>query len=313
MLSGIGYASDMPHFSPHSPSPYHPTSSCPLILSCPLPPPLLRLPLTTHIHPSTHPSPTHTHPPTEKLFRNLSQQHGYRADVMLIHTLVNLAATLKKVAIQHPLERDIFLLYDRVEEALRQCMNSNSMDIPLNVMKVLRDPDKVETDAVIFRQALAFLDGPLKLCIKYDLTGLLGTAQVSNHVRTVFWASLKPTRRNIIREFGDIFQVRSGCTTYRYRPVFMFLFKCLSKIVYLLLVASVSAEEDCAAVVSDSVQGGHFQCARYEPLKVKECCIVVMLLTSVMFEVGEMIDRGGMLAHFAQVRWVDVILTLTLC
>ena len=110
-----------------------------------------------------------------KLFHNLSEHKGFKADVLLIHTLVNLAATLKIVAIQHPLERDIFLLYDRVEEALKQCMNSNSMDVPLNVMKVLRDPDNVETDTtVIVRQALAFLNGPLKLCIKHDLTGLLG-------------------------------------------------------------------------------------------------------------------------------------------
>ena len=119
-----------------------------------------------------------------KMFHNLSEQKGFKADVLLIHTLVNLAATLKIVAIQHPLERDIFLLYDRVEEALKQCMNSNSMDVPLNVMKVLRDPDNVDTDTtVIVRQALAFLNGPLKLCIRHDLTGLLGETNIPNPIR----------------------------------------------------------------------------------------------------------------------------------
>ena len=211
-------------------------------------------------------------------------------------------------------------------------MNSTSMDVPLNVMKILRDVDKDEDEAIIVRQALAFVNGPLQLCIAHDLTGLLGTAQISTHgkhwhcfyspnfiefvislstsfplfyiaslslffsfsfslslymlyvhilylfppffcpsdfislsnpfswylhithywhslvafyltslfnpdiyfflfispiyfiqVATVFWESLKPTNRSIIRELPGLFQVRSGCTTYRYRPAFMFL------------------------------------------------------------------------------------------
>ena len=60
-------------------------------------------------------------------------------------------------------------------------MNSTSMDVPLNVMKILRDNDKDGDEAIIVRQALAFVNGPLELCIAHDLTGLLGTAQISTH------------------------------------------------------------------------------------------------------------------------------------
>lgn len=100
----------------------------------------------------------------------------------LLHALVNIAAALKLSAIKHPLEsRDINELYDKVDASLRECMNSTSMDVPLNVMKILRDSDKDGDEAIIVRQALAFVSGPLELCIAHDLTGLLGTAQISTH------------------------------------------------------------------------------------------------------------------------------------
>jgi hypothetical protein len=103
-------------------------------------------------------------------------------DVKLLHALVNIAAALKLSAIKHPLEsRDINELYDKVDASLRECMNSTSMDVPLNVMKILRDNDKDGDEAIIVRQALAFVNGPLELCIAHDLTGLLGTAQISTH------------------------------------------------------------------------------------------------------------------------------------
>jgi hypothetical protein len=103
-------------------------------------------------------------------------------DVKLLHALVNIAAALKLSAIKHPLEsRDINELYDKVDASLRECMNSTSMDVPLNVMKILRDSDKDGDEAIIVRQALAFVSGPLELCIAHDLTGLLGTAQISTH------------------------------------------------------------------------------------------------------------------------------------
>jgi hypothetical protein len=120
-----------------------------------------------------------------ELFRRLRVQHGYKADVKLLHALVCIAAALKLSAIKHPLEsRDINELYDKVDNSLRECMNSTSMDIPLNVMKILRDSDKDGDESIIVRQALAFVNGPLELCITHDLTGLLGTAQISTHGET---------------------------------------------------------------------------------------------------------------------------------
>ena len=77
----------------------------------------------------------------------------------------------------------------------------------------------VANESLIVQQALAFTHGPLKLCLTHDLTALLGTAPISNHIRSVFWASLKKTHVSTIRSFEDVFQIRSGITTFRYRPV----------------------------------------------------------------------------------------------
>jgi hypothetical protein len=53
--------------------------------------------------------------------------------------------------------------------------NSNAMDVPANVTKILYDMHGIHDDkSDIVCQALAFVNGPLELCIKHHLTGLLG-------------------------------------------------------------------------------------------------------------------------------------------
>ena len=141
-------------------------------------------------------------------------------------------------------------------------------DHSANVTKVLLadHPEMVANESLIVQQALAFTHGPLKLCLSHDLTALLGTAPISNHIRSVFWASLKKTHISIIRSFEDIFQIRSGITTFRYRPVFMFVFESIMSILYLYLVASVAANPNPNAssnplsASSTNLSGGISEC-----------------------------------------------------
>jgi hypothetical protein len=86
-----------------------------------------------------------------------------------------------------------------------------------------------------------------------------------------------PTNRSIIRELPGLFQVRSGCTTFRYRPAFMFLLEGASKTLYLILVAIVSAD-DCGALS---------ECVMNTKFGFKERCIVIMMITGTMYEIGE--------------------------
>ena len=104
-----------------------------------------------------------------------NMKRSYVSDVLFLSRLVNIAAALKLAAEQHPLEsRDIDELFEKVEGAIKACMVCTSMDVPANVTKILEfDADK-GTASTIVHQALAFVSGPLELCIKHHLTGLLG-------------------------------------------------------------------------------------------------------------------------------------------
>jgi len=160
--------------------------------------------------------------------------------------------------------------------------------------------------ALIVRQAWAFTAGPLKLCLEHELTGLLGTAPMSHHITTVFWTSLKPSRCRVVRHVRDLLQLRSGCLTFRHRPVFMFFFECLMAGVYLFLVASVAAEAPRCTVAPAGGDAGVCTLATAAaaagkdgggtPFNAREWSIVVMLWTSMLYDAGDLLDRGSLRA-----------------
>ena len=227
----------------------------------------------------------------DDLFPQLKNQTGYHADVKLLSALVNIAAALKIAEDSHPLQaHKLNELFVKVENAIEICMSCSSMDKRSNVAKILQDDDTARIDyghAAIVREASAFVNGPLALCIKHNLTELLGTTPISTHVDRVFYASLRSTQRKIIHEWSDIFQVRSGCATLRYRPAFMFIIEGVAKVVYLLLVAKVS-HDDC---------GTQAECFLPLDLTWAEWGIIVMFVTGALFEIGEMWDRNGFAGH----------------
>ena len=238
----------------------------------------------------------------DELFPQLKSRIGYHADVKLLNALVNIAAALKIAADSHPLQKHkLNELFDKVENAIEVCMSCSSMDKRSNVAKILQDDDAARShfgQATIVCEASAFVNGPLALCIKHNLTEFLGTTPISTHVDRVFYASLRSTQRKIIHGWRDIFQVRSGCATLRYCPVFMFAIEGIAKVLYLALVALVS-HLDC---------GSEAECLLPIHFSWFEWSIVVMLVTGILFEIGEMWDRNGIMGHFTDV-WnsLDII------
>ena len=117
----------------------------------------------------------------------------------------------------------------------------------------------------------------------------------------MFWTSLKPSRCRVVRHVSDLLQLRSGCLTFRHRPVFMFFFECLMAGIYLFLVASVAAGAPrfpasaqasgdagvCAAAAAGSA-GAAFNS--------REWSIVVMLWTTLLYDAGDVLDRGSLRA-----------------
>ena len=233
----------------------------------------------------------------DELLPQLQKQRGYHADVKLLSVLVNIAATLTMLtAIWHPIQTEKFGIREfceDVDRAVEACMSCFSMHKRANVMKILQDGDSVHTNeqAAIICEASAFVNGPLALCIQHNLTELLGTVPISTHVDRVFKTSLRPIRRKYIHGWSDIFQVRSGCATLRYRPVFMFIMEGIAKFVYLVLVAIVP-------YYGCGLEGA---CVSTMNFTLVEMCIVVMTVAGTLYEIGEMCDRYGFWQHIADV------------
>jgi hypothetical protein len=228
----------------------------------------------------------------EKMFKKLKAHHSYDADVQLVGALTNIAAALALSAETHPIEaRDLVELQEVVELALCEAMNSVSMDVPENVTKVLRriGHDKSRTPEIVSK-AITFVTGPLHDCLRYGLTKILATGQILTFVNTIFYGSLKCNRESTIKNMSDLFQLRSGCSTYRYCPVVMFICEGISKLLFVVIVSVVcitmSSNKDHCELGFASYFG-----MKCEHIQYWEKGLLIMLLTSFIYEVGEVINK----------------------
>ncbi len=197
----------------------------------------------------------------KKLFRNRNQQssksffhYGKYADVALFDTLVNIAVALKYCAKEKRMGRQI--LEEKAQQVTKmivKCIQSQSMDYTSNIADLfrygldVREVDANETsmteetnDVSELRLALTLMSGPLRKCIEYDLIDVLGTAQISPYIERIFTINLKKGVVKPISDTTNLIQLRSNCLYYRYCPIIMFIFECLSKIFFFALVVIVS-------------------------------------------------------------------------
>lgn len=230
----------------------------------------------------------------DEMIAHLKGFHGYEADLQLVGALCNIAAALAASAETHPIEaRDLLELQEKFELALCEVMNSVSMDVPENVTRVLRriGDDKHRTPEIVAK-ALTFVSGPLHNCLRYGLTKILATGQILTFVNTIFYGSLKSNRESTIKNMSDLFQLRAGCSTYRYCPVVMFMFEGISKLIFVVIVSVV-----CIAMSSEK-DDDHCEVGFASTLGVKcghlpywKNSLLIMLLTSFIYEVGEVINK----------------------
>jgi hypothetical protein len=212
---------------------------------------------------------------------------GPVADIQLLSALVNICVALRKAALIHTLEaKDLLVIKDEFEGALLELMNCPSMDVPENVTKVLKKrftEDESEPEHVI--RASTLCEGPLFLCVDNDLTKILSTAQIKTFVHSVFYSSLKKTMYVPVRNLQDIFRLRSGSTTSRFRPFVMFALECaLMPLVCLSMVvffAKAQSKEACAENITSQLA---FLCVNYD--KVTRM-LILYLVGRVSYEVAE--------------------------
>ena len=193
----------------------------------------------------------------EKMIVGLRAQSGREADIQLVGALVNIAAALKKSAVAHHEEfRDLESLSSDFEDVLVECMNCPSMDTPGNVTKVLRRRDNNLDDELteIVQKAYTIQSGPLHQCVENNLKKIFATPQITRHVEDVLYSSMKPRRVDIVRTMVDLFQLRTECSTIRFRPHALFLFEGASKLFALWVVfLSLSTIDDVNLSSSSSI------------------------------------------------------------
>lgn len=225
----------------------------------------------------------------DPLIATLRKHYSFDADLQLLGALVNVSSALRISANVHPVEgRDLCTLLEDFETALAECMNSNSMDYPENVTLALRRRLDEDTNAPeIVLQAYSFLYGPLHDCVAYDMTRILSSRQIINYVNNVFYGSLKTYRPSVIRGLSDAFQLRSGCSAYRYCPVIMFTLEGVSKLIFTFAVSIVCvsmSEEACQADNQDPSISCHH-------VHYWEITVYFLFVTSLMYEIGEIFNK----------------------
>lgn len=227
---------------------------------------------------------------------NIGQPNQHLSDLNLVGSLTSVAAALKLAAEKNSMEsEELTKICTEYETMIKICMKCSKLEDPENVTKILIRQLNINTDQTLVHKARAFLHGPLRLCIDHDLTKFLATSQIRKHVEDVFSKSMKERIIESIGSINDLVQLRSGCATYRYCPIVMFSFEAMMKVVFLILVIVGIALEASPQECLKPVQDGYFTW-----MYKKVYCIdpwywngyiVVMLVTSWMYEFGEIFSR----------------------
>ena len=231
----------------------------------------------------------------DEVVASLRAHTGPAADVQLVGALVNIAVALKQAAVVNSIEaRELLQMADEFEGALLEAMNCSCMDDPENVTKVLRRKlEESENLSDHILKAISICEGPLFLCVKHELTGILSTAQIATFVQSVFYSSLKVRNDLPVRTITDLFRLRSGATTNRFKPFVMFSMECLFMPVLILipvtLCAMARSKDACEKSLNESfIPVLSYICPYYDHLVN---FLVLMLLSRILYELGELGSR----------------------
>lgn len=250
----------------------------------------------------------------------LYKQSGRSHDIHLIGALVNIASAVKRSAAVLPEdENELLELAVGLENMIAECFKVPALDSPEMVTRVLlrlgqhastyggthraaaaaaastsyhprrslalspSSSSSSEREIVSFEvKAHTFLQGPVRECLESDLNKTLGLAPLMRHTGSVFVSSLKGVRMQSMKEVADLFELRSVVSSCRYCPMVMFAFEGLSKLLCLASVIVV-ATQDGSSLTVISLFGATFS--------FSELYLVVMWITSVGYEAGEILSR----------------------
>jgi ankyrin repeat protein len=259
----------------------------------------------------TNPSSIFNSKLSDSIFDGLKElyiglDHGKLKDSYFFSSLINILWALKWAAATHPLEkRDLDERYDDIDRMVNSIFKSDCLDKIENICSLFlnsitnfdeKDDNANNNQYSIIKHAQTFTTGPLQKCIDYGLIKCLGTSQVSWYVEKMFDTSLRTIDVRSIRNWEDLFQIRSQCQNLRYCPKTMFLLESLSKITLLSNLFYVSSYlynvDDIIQMNKDALV---FKCIWTKAYSALPTCVwhkseyflVIMLFTTILYECGE--------------------------
>lgn len=161
-------------------------------------------------------------------------------DANLLNAIVNVLHSLKHAGNIHSLEkRDLDAKYLKFEKMIKSLCSSACMNNHNNIASLLLGDMKINEDKSLsnIRRGLSFTKGALSTCIDNDMKTILGISQISYYVDSMFNCYLRHLDVEPIRDWEDIFQLRSNfCNYCRYGIISMFFLEIFCKTVNLVII-----------------------------------------------------------------------------
>jgi hypothetical protein len=253
----------------------------------------------------------------------LFRLHEDESGPQLIGQLVLLSIAIKEAILLHEVEA-VFLKkrFDEVDELIVECMSSPVMDeydkfitmmclnpfiskgLPPDVPLIKRKPNSDLYELTSEAKITIFSNGPLNLCMRYDLSALCGTVQVATVSSVAFWEHLK---QDFNHKFIEYFSLKSinfeGILDMRSRPIFMFFLEGFSKFILLILCAYISIRcYDSPEIYS-------------KPFLNSEIFLLLMLGTNILYEIGQLQEvdwkyKEYFDAVWNQLDWSSIVLII---
>eukprot|EP01039_Chlorochromonas_danica_P002755 gene2755-3008_t len=255
-------------------------------------------------------------------------------DRSVLRILVSWHVSLLRAAKQHPSEEgDLIAFADKVELMVAEVFNCDALDDPVNLQKMLQSNKRiVHTGNLLQYQIQAFQTGELlDLSLRLGSRLLVEKPQVSAFVNDIFWYSAsvelgpfaKKKKVNPIDCLGlaglswlkdadlarrvkqvdifsnDIVRLSYGARTC---PALRFHSEAVSKwavVAWLSIVSVFQYAPSCGTIYSSSSTSACYS----ESPSHWEIVLIVLMSSSILYEVGEFFERGSQISKYLRDEW----------
>eukprot|EP01031_Cornospumella_fuschlensis_P025099 gene25099-30313_t len=250
-----------------------------------------------------------------ELYLALISNTKRQTDVDLVHKIIQLGAVLLETSRLHPIERkSIHDVYIKLTTTMDYLLAHEVFHDEPVLYLVLNYPSLIAAepkhyDSYEVQRSQAFLTGPLQVAVSGGIKDLFAHSHVSAYVQRLFYSGLRDcpdseksganhlrsaviklvsavTRQEarLSRHASPFLLLKSGYLHARFRPVVMFFFEGLSKVLMLALVFSISNSYYTSWQKSGD--------GSYPNRVPTESFLLILTLSTVLYEYGSLVQNN---------------------